>query len=211
MDAAKLWDETVERKIDYVNRRLLDDCSWHYINTIWPSRSNSVIAFNVTGSLSTCLRYTKPISRPLFQNTFFEYWSTDVFANFQNTPLQCVVHEIEEDPDPRLQLSSSSSGYHSLSGSLGLPSPPTNGSRRPSLSSSTDSTSPDESLIRRLSLINEDMNMLGETQLEQQPITVPPPSRPQQFKVFPNGNNGRTRYGSGRFKRGRIIQNWTPN
>lgn len=203
------YDSTVEDKIDFVNRRSLADYKWHFINSVWPSGQNSVISLN-TERLS-CLK-DRPSMPASTENTFSEY----VMDAFENSPLQLIIHEIEEeDPDPRL-LSSSSSGYHSLSGSQAPPSTPTNGSsRRPSLSSSNDSNSSDEALMRRLSLIGEDMKGfdLEVAQLDQQPpiqgAMVPSHhsiTKPQYPTFCQSLNNGRTRYGSGRFRRDPIIQ-----
>ena len=147
----------------------------------------------------SCLKYKPNLVTPLGPNAFLEY----VMEAFHKSPLQSMIQEIlVEDPDPRpSSCSSSSSGYHSLSGSQAPPSTPTNrsssGSRRPSLCSSNDSTSPNEALIRRLSLITEDMKRFD---LEE---SQPPPS-PQLIK--PANQDRRTRYGSGRFRRDPIIQ-----
>ena len=140
---------------------------------------------------------------PFSPNTYID----DYFFS-KPTPLQLMVVEIEEeDPDPRLLSSSSSSGYLSLSGSQAPPSTPTTSgscSRRPSLSSSNDSTSPEEALARRLSLISEDMKKFDlEAELDRQQQSMK--NRPQHPKICPT-NRIRIRYGSGRFNRDPIIQ-----
>ena len=110
-----------------------------------------------------------------------------------------MIHSIAKDQSKFLGQSS---------GSQAPPSTPTTSgscSRRPSLSSSNDSTSPEEALARRLSLISEDMKKFDlEAELDRQQQQSMK-NRPQHPKICPT-NRIRIRYGSGRFNRDPIIR-----